>query len=53
MYKALHLNIRGLQSKFDDLNSLIYKLVESNIDFDFILLCETFLWEANAHLYIA
>ncbi len=51
LYKSLHLNIRGLPSKFEELKSLICNLVESNIDLDFILLCETFLLEANAHLY--
>ena len=50
-YCALHINIHGLASKFDQLKNLIHELRNSNIKVHFILLCETFLVEANAELF--
>ena len=50
-YCALHINIHGLASKFDQLKNLIHELRNSNIKVHFILLCETFLTEANAELF--
>ena len=52
-YFALHINIHvhGLASKFDQLTNLIHELRNSNIKVHFILLCETFLTEANAELF--
>ena len=44
-------NIHGLASKFDQLKNLIHELRNSNIKVHFILLCETFLVEANAELF--
>lgn len=43
--KIMHLNIQGLQSKFDALKLL---LTNVKIEFDVILLCETFLKDINA-----
>jgi exonuclease III len=47
----MHLNIQGLQSKFDDFKILLSQLQENDIVFDVILLCETFLNDSNAKLY--
>lgn len=43
--KIMHLNIQGLQSKFDDLKLFLDNV---KIKFDIILLCETFLKDINA-----
>ena len=48
-YKTLHLNIHSLPAKFDNLKMLISELYSKGIEIDFILLCETFLSEYNAH----
>ena len=50
-YCALHIIIHGLASKFDQLKNLIHELRNSNIKVHFILLCKTFLVEANAELF--
>ncbi len=47
-YCALHLNIHSLPSKFVELKNLLADLEHKNIHVDFILLCETFLTNANA-----
>ncbi len=50
-YVALHINIHSLPSKFDQLKHIICLLKEQNIIVHFILLCETFLVDANADRY--
>ena len=50
-YCALHLNIHSLPAKIDQLKEMIYTLKEQNIIIHFIMLCETFLNDNNAHLY--
>ena len=47
-YGALHLNIHSLPSKFGQLRNTIEILREDKVNIDFILLCETFLTNANA-----
>ena len=47
-YCAIHLNIHSLPSKFDQLKDMIVRLNDNKIKVDFILLCETFLVDANA-----
>ncbi len=47
-YCALHLNIHSLPSKFDELKNLLANLEDKKIHIDFILLCETFLVDANS-----
>ena len=41
--QIMHLNIRSLPSKIDELKFLLEKLKDNNIIFDIILICETFL----------
>ncbi len=50
-YTALHLNIQSLPAKFDKLKLLVYELHNTNIDLDFILICETFLSDSNANQF--
>ena len=47
-YCAIHLNIHSLPSKFDQLKDMVVRLNDNKIKVDFILLCETFLVDANA-----
>ncbi len=49
--KTLHLNVRSIPDKFDNLKLLLSSLTEQNIHLDFILLCETFLTEININMY--
>ena len=39
----IHLNIRGLQGKLDELNNHIANIENQNITINYILLCETFI----------
>jgi len=39
--KILHLNIRSIPDKIDDLRSLLQKLKDVNCEIDFVLVCET------------
>ena len=50
-YMALHLNIQSLSAKFDELKLLLSELQNPGIKPDFILICESFLHDANAHLF--
>jgi exonuclease III len=50
-YKVLHLNIRGLSSKFDELKLLLSQLYDIHVILDVILLCETFINDNNADLF--
>ena len=45
------MNIRSLPNKFDALDVLLSNLKSGHIEFDFILMCETFLTEANNAMY--
>ena len=49
--KVLHLNIQGLSSKFDQLQTLLSELSDAHVEIDYILLCETFVNDDNAHLF--
>jgi hypothetical protein len=50
-YRALHLNIQGLASKYDNLLLFLDNIRTSGIMFDFLLLCETFLSSTNDRLF--
>ena len=46
-YTAIHINIRSLPGKLDQLQTMISELNDIGIDIDFIMICETFLNDAN------
>ena len=48
---TLHLNIHSLPDKYSQLVELLSQLNDSGITVHFILLCETFLRDFNAHMY--
>ena len=50
-YKVLHLNIHSLPAKFEALKLMLASLQQKGIQFDFILICESFLQEKNVNLY--
>ncbi len=50
-YCALHINIHSLPSKFDQLKEMLCSLKDQGVIVHFILLCETFLTDANAGMY--
>ena len=50
-YCALHINIHNLPTKYDHLTNILSWLKEQGIVVHFILLCETFLNENNAHMF--
>ena len=50
-YCALHLHIHSLPSKIIQLREIVFSLKEQGITIHFILLCEIFLTNANAHLF--
>lgn len=50
-YKALHINIRSLASKFDKLKFVLDEFQEKQCDLDFVLICETFLNDTNHKLF--
>ena len=45
---TMHLNIQSLRSKFTELKNLLLKLEEANVCIHLILLCETYLHDADA-----
>ena len=47
-YCALHINIHILPSKFDQLKHMISRLKDAGITVHFIMLCDTFWFDANA-----
>ena len=49
--KLLHLYIQGLSSKLDQLQTLFSELSDAHVEIDYILLCETFVNDDNAHLF--
>jgi hypothetical protein len=51
-YCAIHLNIHSLPSKFDQLKDMIVRLNDNKVKVDFVLLCETFLVDANANKFL-
>ena len=51
IYKSLHINIHSIPDKIDQLKEFLIQFQETNIQFDFILLCETFLKDDIAYLY--
>ena len=50
-YKAMHFNIRSLNENFHKLQLLLHNLGESNLNLDFIMLCETFLNNNNFAMF--
>ena len=50
-YTALHINIHSLPSKHDELLTLLSNLLDKGIEINFIMLCETFLNDANKDMY--
>jgi hypothetical protein len=50
-YTSMHINIHSLPAKFDSLKLILSILQNNNIQLDFILICERFLPDENAHLY--
>ena len=50
-HKVMHYNIRSLNENFDKLKFLMEDLDNSQLDLDFLLLCETFLNDKNSNLY--
>ena len=48
--KVLHLNIRGLPSKINDLKNLLSILEKRNVTIDIVMLCETFVNEYNRNI---
>ena len=50
-YAALHLNIHSLPAKHDQLKTMLTRLNDISMPIHFILLCETFLTENNAHMF--
>ncbi len=50
-YCALHLNIHSLPSKYSHLRNIIDEVKGNGITIHFILLCETFLTEANSAMF--
>ena len=47
----LGLNIQGLSSKCDHLQTLLSELSDAHVEIDYILLCETLVNDDNAHLF--
>ena len=50
-YVTLHLNIRSLPGKYENLRDMIADLQEKQILIHFILLCETFLTDVNCTMF--
>lgn len=50
-YKVMHLNIQGLNSKFEEFKILLAQMDEIQVKMDVILLCETFINDYNAALF--
>ena len=48
---VLHLNIRSLAAKYDQLLNIIKNLENDNCQLDFIMLCETWLNDVNGNLF--
>jgi len=51
VYSQVHINIRSLPAKYDQLKTMISELDNLGINMDFIMLCETFLNETNMNIY--
>ena len=50
-YCAIHINIHSLPSKHSELCNMLDQLNENGIIVHFVLLCETFLTDINAHMF--
>ena len=50
-FSCMHINIRSLPDKFDRLKKFLTNLDNEKIQFDAILLCETFLTDTNHDLF--
>ena len=51
-FSCMHINIRSLPDKFDKFKLLLTNLENESIQFDLILLCETFISEINHNNYV-
>ena len=49
--KTLHINIQGINSKFDKFKMMLESFEQVNVYFHFILLCETFVRDTNAYMF--
>ena len=50
-YTAIHLNIRSLPSKHDQLQTIISNLRYMDLTIDFIMVCETYLTDINKDMF--
>ena len=50
-YTAIHLNIRSLPSKHDQLQMIISNLRDMDLTIDFIMVCETYLTDINKDMF--
>ena len=50
-FRTMHFNVRSLNENFHKLQLLLHNLEDSNLDLDFILLCETFLNDNNCMMF--
>jgi len=51
LQSIMHINIHSLPAKHEQLQTIIRRLQNRNINLEYILLCETFLNNNNQHLY--
>jgi hypothetical protein len=51
-HTALHINIHSLPAKHDQLKTILTRFSDISIPIRFVLLCETFLTDNNAHMFV-
>ena len=51
LYTSIHLNIRSLPAKYDQLRTMISELNVMGLAIDFMMICETFLNDANMNMF--
>ena len=51
LYTSIHLNIRSLPAKYDQLRTMISELNVMGLAIDFIMICETFLNDDNMNMF--
>ncbi len=49
-YTAIHINVRSLPGKHDQLQTMISELHDGGLNIDFIMICETFLNDTNMNM---
>ncbi len=50
-YSAIHINIRSLPAKHDQLKTLVADFIDHGLSIDFIMICETFLKDMNTTMF--